>query len=69
MEWIKILLIVLMLGVMTSLIVGMRKMTAKDPAQQKRLVVALTWRIGLSFLIFILIILLSYFEIIRPHSL
>lgn len=69
MEWIKILLIVLMLTVMASLAIGMRKMTAKDPEQQERLVIALTWRIALSFLIFLLILLLSYFEVIRPHTL
>lgn len=69
MEWIKIVLIILMLAVLGSLAVGMRKMTSTSQEQQKRLVVALTWRICLSFLIFILIILLSYFEVIQPHSL
>lgn len=69
MTWVKYLLVALLVGVIISLGAGLKDLSSKDTEKQKRLVKSLTWRISLSFLIFFLVIVLSYFGYLRPHSL
>jgi hypothetical protein len=40
----------------------------RDPAQSTRVVKALTWRIGLSLVLFALLMLASWLGWITPHS-
>lgn len=63
--WIKILLIILMVTILFSLFRGLFFLGKGGEDSSKKLVRALTWRIGLSILLFILIILLNYFGVLQ----
>lgn len=64
----KVIIISLLLFVLISL--GQALMyLIKDDGRSDRVVKALTWRIGVSVLIFILLLLGSVFGLIQPHGL
>ena len=63
--WIKIVLIILMVIILFSLFRGLFFLAKGGEENSKKLVRTLSWRIGLSILLFILIILLNYFGVIK----
>ena len=63
--WIKIVLIILMLAILFSLFRGLFFLGKGDEESSRKLVKALSWRIGLSILLFIIVILLHYFGVIE----
>lgn len=64
----KVIILSLLLFVLISL--GQALMyLIKDDGRSDRVVKALTWRIGVSVLIFILLLLGSVFGLIQPHGL
>lgn len=48
---------------------GLRALIKNTDKDSMRMVKALTWRIGLSLLLFILLFLGFYFGLIQPHGL
>lgn len=70
--WDIIMLIKLFIGlvmfiIIASLISGLYYLF-KDPTDQKRMVKALTWRIGLSLSLFLLLLLAFGLDLIQPHG-
>lgn len=67
MWWVKVLVVVLLLAVVVSLF---RALTAlmRDQGGEGKTVRALTWRIGLSVLIFLLMLFSMYMGWVQPHD-
>ena len=63
----KILAVVLLLTILSSLAMGMVYMM-KDKSQSDRAVKALTFRIGLSVMLFVLFIIGAATGLITPHG-
>ncbi|MGD9599662.1 MAG: twin transmembrane helix small protein [Steroidobacteraceae bacterium] len=68
MELVRIFVIVVLVGIVASLGSALFHLSApgRDP---KKMVRALTWRIGLSVALFLLLMLAWYFGLISPHGL
>ena len=64
----KVIIVVLLIVVLISLFIALRAMVSDRTAPNK-MVKALTWRIGLSILIFALLYLGHYLGLIEPHGL
>ena len=64
----KVIILSLLLFVLISLGQALVYLI-KDDGRSDRVVKALTWRIGVSVLIFILLLLGSVFGLIQPHGL
>ncbi|NVK22875.1 MAG: twin transmembrane helix small protein [Kangiellaceae bacterium] len=62
---IKIVLIILMVAILFSLFRGLFFLGKGGEENSKKLVKSLSWRIGLSILLFVLIILLNHFGVIQ----
>ena len=67
--WIKILIIITMLAVLFSLFRSLFFLTTETDAESKKTVKNLKWRIGLSIVLFILILIGIYTGAIEPHGL
>ena len=65
--FIKLLIIAMFIGIVYSLGSAMYYMV-NDTGESSRTVHALTWRIGISVGLFIIIMLMSFFGIIKPHG-
>lgn len=65
----KIIIIVLLLAIAFNLFRGLYFLVKDQDRGSKRVVNSLSWRIGLSILLFILIFVLNYFGIVELHSL
>jgi hypothetical protein len=65
MSFTKLLILLIFLGILVSLASGL-VFLFKDRDDQKRTVKALTWRIGLSVGLFLLLLLLNALGIIEP---
>jgi phosphatidylglycerophosphate synthase len=65
----KVIIIVLMLAIVFSLFQGLYFLVRGKDKGSKKVVNALSWRIGLSILLFILLFVFHYFGIIEFHSL
>ncbi len=65
--FIKILIVIAMLGILFSLFRSLYFLTTEKDS--KKTVNNLSWRIGLSILLFILLIVGIYTGIIEPHGL
>ena len=65
--FIKLLIIAMFLGIVYSLGSAMYYMV-NDTGKSSRTVHALTWRISISVGLFIIIMLMSFFGIIKPHG-
>ena len=63
----KVLVVLILLIIVSALGSGMYYMM-KDKGQTDRVVKALTWRIGLSLTLFILLMAGAYFGLIEPHG-
>lgn len=63
----QILIIAIFLGILISLGSGLFYLV-NDKGQSKRTVTALTWRIGLSVGLFLLLMLLVALGVIKPHG-
>lgn len=63
----KILIVLIMLGIAISLFTGLVGLI-KDKPDSKRMVKALTWRIGLSLFLFVLLFVLFALGFIKPHG-
>ena len=64
---IKILIVIAMVAILFSLFRSLYFLTTEK--KSNKTVKNLTWRIGLSFLLFVLLILGSYFGVVEPHGL
>ena len=64
---VKILIVLAMLGILFSLSTGLFYLIS-DKGDGKRTVKALTWRIGLSLTLFILLMIGFWTGIIAPHG-
>ncbi len=65
----KIIIIVLMLAIVFNLFHGLYFLVRGKDKGSKKVVNALSWRIGLSILLFILLFVMHYFGLIELHSL
>jgi succinate dehydrogenase/fumarate reductase cytochrome b subunit len=65
----KIIIIGLMLAIVFSLFQGLFYLVRGKDKGSKKVVNALSWRIGLSILLFILLFVFDHFGIIQLHSL
>lgn len=63
---VKAIIIAFMLGILFSLGSGLYFLLFKEPTEQT--VKALTWRIGLSMLLFILLIIGFFTGLVKPHG-
>ena len=63
----KFVIITLLILIGLSLFSGLFFLV-RDQGQSKNVVKSLSWRIGLSVFLFILLILLFLFGVIRPHN-
>ncbi|GAA0206092.1 hypothetical protein GCM10009123_11950 [Kangiella japonica] len=63
--WIKVVVIILILAILFSLFRGLFFLTKGGEENSKKLLKSLAWRLGLSALLFITILLLHYFEVIN----
>ncbi|PXF64056.1 twin transmembrane helix small protein [Kangiella spongicola] len=63
--WIKVVVIILILAILFSLFRGLFFLTKGGEENSKKLLKSLTWRLGLSALLFIAVLLLHYFEVIN----
>ena len=63
----KILVVLLLLVIVSTLFTGMYYMM-KDKGKSDRLVKALTWRIGISVVLFALLMLGAATGVIEPHG-
>ena len=66
--WIKVVVIILMLAILFSLFRGLFFLTKGGEENSKQLLKSLIWRIGLSLLLFITVILLDYFGVINVRE-
>ncbi len=66
--WLKLVIIIFMLAILFSLFRGLFFLSKGDPESSKQLLKSLQWRIALSSLLFIGIMLLHYFDIINLRS-
>lgn len=67
MNWSKILIIAFLLVIVYNLGAGLYYMV-RDKGQSDRTLNALSWRIGLSVLFFLLLVLGFYTGVIEPHG-
>lgn len=65
---IKLLVLLLFLGILISLGSGMVYLVRGGKKDSKKVVKALTWRIGLSITLFIILILAWSAGLIQPHG-
>ena len=63
----RILIVVLVLAVIASLFSGLFFLY-KDKGGSNRMVISLTIRVGLSILVFVILMLSYYFGFISPHG-
>ena len=64
----KVLIVLVLIGIVASLGRALFAMTA-GPTSSKAMVNALTWRIGLSVALFVLLMVGWYTHLIVPHAL
>lgn len=65
----KLLVLLLFIGILVSLGSGMVYLVRDSGKDSKRVVKALTWRIGLSIALFIILLLAWANGLIEPHGL
>jgi len=63
----KILVVILLLVIVSALFSGMYYMM-KDKGKSDRLVKALTWRIGISLTLFVILLVGAWTGMIEPHG-
>jgi len=63
----KLLIAALMIGIVVSLVLGGRYLV-KDPSTSKRVVYALTWRVGLQLALILFLVLAFFMGWIHPHG-
>jgi hypothetical protein len=66
--WVKVVVIILMLAILFSLFRGLFFLTKGGEENSKKLLKSLAWRIGLSLLLFITVILLDYYGVINMRE-
>jgi Protein of unknown function (DUF2909) len=64
---IPVLVIGVFIAIVASLVSALRHLT-RGAGDSRRMVRALTWRIGLSVALFVLLMLAWYFGLIAPHG-
>ena len=62
--WVKVVVIILMLAILFSLFRGLFFLNKGGEENSRKLVKSLSWRIGLSLLLFITVILLDHYGVI-----
>ncbi|NVK89245.1 MAG: twin transmembrane helix small protein [Gammaproteobacteria bacterium] len=67
--WGKIIIVVLLLAIVFNLFRGLFFLVKDKDRDKKSVVNSLSWRIGLSFLLFLLLFVLNYFGVVEFHSL
>ena len=67
MWWAKALLVVILLAILFVLFRGLFFLV-KDQGNSKRTVNSLTWRVGLSVLLLVLLVLAMKFGVLKPHG-
>ena len=65
----KILIVIILLAIAFNLFRGLFFLVRDKERGTKNVVNALSWRIGLSILLFILLFVLNYFGVVEFHSL
>lgn len=65
----KLLILLIFLGILISLGSGMVYLVRDSGKDSKRVVKALTWRIGLSIALFVILLLAWANGLIQPHGL
>ncbi len=65
----KIIIAVLLFAIAFNLFRGLYFLVSSKDRGSKNVVNALSWRIGLSILLFVLMLVLNYFGVIQLHSL
>ena len=68
-HFVWLLILACLLGILISLGLGLYHLSRGTPQDSARLARALTARIAVSLLLFVLLMLAWYFGLIRPHSL
>lgn len=68
MTYLNIIVIIFMLAILFSLFRGLLFLGKGDPESSKKLLKSLQWRIALSSLLFVGILLLHYFEVINLRT-
>ncbi|WP_144392817.1 twin transmembrane helix small protein [Pleionea sediminis] len=64
-----VIIVILLLAIAFNLFRGLYFLVRSEGRGKKHVVNALSWRIGLSILLFLLLFVLNYFGIIELHSL
>lgn len=66
--WVKVVVIILMLAILFSLFRGLFFLNKGGEENSRKLVKSLSWRIGLSLLLFIAVILLDHYGVINMRK-
>ncbi|HET8731588.1 MAG TPA: twin transmembrane helix small protein [Moraxellaceae bacterium] len=66
--WIKIIVLAVMAAVLVNLFIALKHLTRGGEGASKKSLHSLTWRLGLSIALFILLYVASYFGLISPHG-
>lgn len=64
---IKLLIIALLIGIIVALVFG-GVFLVKDPSTSKRVVTALSWRVGLQVLLIVVLIVAFFMGWLKPHG-
>lgn len=67
--WIKIIVLAAMAAVLVNLFIALMHLTRGGEGASRKTLRALTWRLGLSIAIFVLLYLASVFGLVAPHGL
>jgi len=66
--WVKVVVIILMLAILFSLFRGLFFLNKGGEENSRKLVKSLAWRIGLSLLLFITVLLLDHYGVINMRE-
>ncbi|GAA4359038.1 twin transmembrane helix small protein [Kangiella marina] len=66
--WVKVVVIILMLAILFSLFRGLFFLNKGGEENSRKLVKSLSWRIGLSLLLFIVVLLLDHYGVINMRK-
>ncbi|GAA4345133.1 twin transmembrane helix small protein [Kangiella taiwanensis] len=66
--WVKVVVIILMLAILFSLFRGLFFLNKGGEENSRKLVKSLSWRIGLSLLLFIVVMLLDHYGVLNMRE-
>lgn len=67
--WIKIIVLAAMAAVLVNLFIALMHLTRGGEGASQKTLRSLTWRLGISIALFVLLYLASFFGLVAPHGL